>query len=412
MDQLTVQVHVNESWQDAGTIKLLDSPSLGLKARTKFTYDIDYAVEHLEERGQSAASLGLPVRITDQSFPGWPPFLLDLFPEGAALKYIEKIYQLEINEANYWNVLNKVVVAPPGNVRLRPNQLAETNSKHKGFPREDILDKRKDFLEHMIRNGAAIGGATAAQGGAPKFLLREDHQGRFHADLALGDQDTARCWLVKFPRGSREDDFKILAHEAIYIKIARTLGIRTQELPIWERDCLFVQRFDRLDQPLKYIGLESLSSASGIADFGVPTHHETFLKVIAKQSSHPAKDILEYLQREVLNTSMGNTDNHGRNTAFMKINEEVRLAPLYDFAPMQFDPELIAPSTTWKNQPFDLSQLDSKYQSEVFEGFRNFTSNLIDLEHLMIKEGVDKTYIDKTHNQRRDLTELLQTKFL
>jgi hypothetical protein len=46
--------------------------------------------------------------------------------------------------------------------------------------------------------------------------------------------------------------------------------------------------------------------------------------------------------------AMGDTDNHGRNTALQKRPDGwIGLTPRFDFAPMVFDPSLIAPSTTW-----------------------------------------------------------------
>lgn len=40
-------------------------------------------------------------------------------------------------------------------------------------------------------------------------------------------------------------------------------------------------------------------------------------------------------------------DNHGRNTAFMRYQGEIKLAPIYDFAPMKADPKGIPRSTKW-----------------------------------------------------------------
>ena len=410
MDQLIIEINLLGRWQTAGRVTLLEPRSHGLKARTKFAYDIEFAVERLESWGQDAVSLRTPVVITDEYFPGWPPFLLDLFPEGAALKYIERLYNLSIHEGTYWDVLEKAVISPPGNLRIRPPEVEWERIKdyqHKGFPRNDILDRRKDFLEHMIHHGAAVGGATAAQGGAPKFLLREDKKGRFHADLALSDKETSNCWLVKFPRGTHSDDFKILEHEPKYHRIAREMGLKVAGEPVWQNDCLFVPRFDR-DLPKKtYYGLESLTSASGIADFGVPTYHEDFLKTILQFSSQPNEDLLEYLRREAINTCLGNTDNHGRNTALIKEGDQVTLAPLYDLAPMQFDPSLIMPSTRWRSKPYDLSFLDEEMRDILKRGLKSFVKNLKNIEGQMHVELVDPMYIAKTKNQRDQLHDYL-----
>ncbi|MCP4104744.1 MAG: hypothetical protein GY749_04280 [Desulfobacteraceae bacterium] len=95
-------------------------------------------------------------------------------------------------------------------------------------------------------------------------------------------------------------------------------------------------------------GLESLSSLSNIAGFGVSVPMEKLCKVIARFSSDPATDIREFVYRDILNVALGNTDNHGRNTAMIKYTDSsVRLAPLYDFAPMFLDDQGIPRVCRW-----------------------------------------------------------------
>ena len=57
--------------------------------------------------------------------------------------------------------------------------------------------------------------------------------------------------------------------------------------------------------------------------------------------------VCEWLQRDLLNIIFGNSDNHGRNTSFLKASNQIFLAPIYDFAPMKADPEQVIRSTTW-----------------------------------------------------------------
>lgn len=58
--------------------------------------------------------------------------------------------------------------------------------------------------------------------------------------------------------------------------------------------------------------------------------------------------VTEWVRRDLLNIIFGNSDNHGRNTSFLKDERSIRLAPIYDFAPMKADPEGIARTTKWK----------------------------------------------------------------
>ena len=57
--------------------------------------------------------------------------------------------------------------------------------------------------------------------------------------------------------------------------------------------------------------------------------------------------VCEWVRRDLLNVAFGNSDNHGRNTAFLKCAGRITLAPVYDFAPMKADPEGVIRSTRW-----------------------------------------------------------------
>ena len=62
---------------------------------------------------------------------------------------------------------------------------------------------------------------------------------------------------------------------------------------------------------------------------------------------------VEYLWRDLLNIVFSNTDKHGRNMSVIKRGDDISLAPIYDFAPMKFDPEVVIRSTTW-GQPLEV----------------------------------------------------------
>lgn len=60
-----------------------------------------------------------------------------------------------------------------------------------------------------------------------------------------------------------------------------------------------------------------------------------------------AEFVTEWVRRDFLNIVFGNSDNQGRNTSFIKRNNRVTLAPIYDFAPMKADPEVVSRTFTW-----------------------------------------------------------------
>lgn len=87
--------------------------------------------------------------------------------------------------------------------------------------------------------------------------------------------------------------------------------------------------------------------------------YETTLRILIEKitSSHMVRVqnyrfdvqgfIIDWVRRDLLNIIFGNSDNHGRNTAFMKADNEIILAPIYDFAPMKADPEGIPRTMKW-----------------------------------------------------------------
>jgi len=119
---------------------------------------------------------------------------------------------------------------------------------------------------------------------------------------------------------------------------------------IWEDHCLFIPRFDRprLDQKIAYLGMESFYSMIGKPEFGSRHRHETYVQALTSVSTQPDIDVVEYVLRDFLNIMLGNTDNHGRNSSLIKYHGAIRLAPLYDLAPMMFDPEGIVRNTRWE----------------------------------------------------------------
>ncbi|MGI4849893.1 MAG: HipA domain-containing protein, partial [Janthinobacterium lividum] len=184
---------------------------------------------------------------------------------------------------------------------------------------------------------------------APKYLLTLDHQGRWHADATLDDTQAAQHFIVKLPRGQQTEDRTLLRNEAAYMEVAREMGLRVGGQVVHRDGMLFIPRFDRLVGNGKVIRLhqESAASIAGVAGFNRRPSQFELLFAIRGVVSDPARETLEYLQRDVLNLAMRNTDNHARNTALQIIGSTVQLTPLFDFAPMYMDPEGISRAARW-----------------------------------------------------------------
>lgn len=348
--QATIQIFHDRKWRTAGLFTP-DAGSLqrGISGGGVFDYDIDYVFEHTADATAPPLALNYPVNFELRRSNRWPAFLLDIMPTGAGRRMWLRRLDLRDGPAVDWELLSRGAGNPPGNLRIAEAVIPHAGT-HPGFTREEVVGKSADFIEYAEERGAVVTGATDVQGDAPKFLLARDHDRRWHPDGALPDREVLDCWLVKFPRGRTEADRLVLRNEAPYLEVARRFGLRVGSPLEFLDDCLFIPRFDRAagTDGLVRHGLETLCSAGEIAEFGKRGDHEFFCSVLARHATDPKNEIIEYLRRDVLNAALRNTDNHCRNTAFLKpADGTVALSPLYDFAPMFLDPEGIPRSSRW-----------------------------------------------------------------
>ena len=350
-----LELHLDGTWYPAAEVRC-DDDAVGFGASARLEYDFDYLDRQDGALGASdarAVSCRYPVGYGVHAEERWPAFLLDVIPSGAGRRFWERQLGLPNTPASDWPVLIAGGGNPPGNLRIAGTADARALAlgMHPGFDRDDILDRAEGFIEYARSRGASIAGGTGAAGDAPKFLLREDVGGRWHADGALSDERTARSWIVKFPRSPRAADRLVLEAEAPFYALAASFGARVGPPLFWERDCLFVERFDRRrDQQrrIERLGMESLRSLAGVSDFGLAIPKEDLAAALARHVSNPARELRELLLRDVLDVALGNTDNHARNTAVLKKDDgQVELTPLYDFAPMVLDPQGIARLCRW-----------------------------------------------------------------
>lgn len=348
-----IEIFVDGQWELAATFQPREMDVLkGTEGGSWFEYDNDYAVTHLDDPAFALAP-DYPVNFELHILNHWPPFVLDLMPGGHARRRWLTILDLKDEPASDIHLLLNGGGNPPGNIRIREAARAPIPGR-RGFTMEEVGESEASFIEYAEEAGALVSGASSVQGEAPKFLITKDYDGLFHPEGALPDSEVAEYWLVKYPRGRTERDVEILRAEAAYYTIAGHFGLRVgQPLVYLEvgRGALFIPRFDRKVTPnrrTKRLGMWTLSASAGSYRFGERRSHEEFCEVIARNSSSVASDLDEYLKRDILNIALGNTDNHGRNMAFLRNpGGKIELAPIFDFAPMFWDPEGIARATRW-----------------------------------------------------------------
>ena len=348
-----IQTWFDERWQDSAVITCPDVSRGGVKANTFFEYTLDYV---FADAGQPV-SLNFPLDANLHQLPHWPAFLYDLIPQGAGRNYLLGQLGLADGPGADFALISAGAFNPIG--RLRIGEAVDYYQNHigrhdparaaGGLLLEQVIARDDAFAERMLAHGMLAAGTTGVQGAAPKYLLTRDRKGRWHADGALQDADAADHCIVKLPRGKAEVDKKILRNEAAYMRVAQAMGLFVHGPLAHHNDMLFIPRFDRTVKQGRVLRhhQESAASIASIVGFDARPSQFALLRALRRVLTHKTAGTLEFLLRDVLNLAMRNTDNHARNTAVQIIGEEVRLTPLFDFAPMYLDPEAIARAARW-----------------------------------------------------------------
>ncbi|MDL2284273.1 HipA domain-containing protein [Oxalobacter sp. OttesenSCG-928-P03] len=352
--QCTIEIFKGGWWQECCTITVED-PSAGFTAPSTISYNPDYLFE-----GRFAPSLRYRPAPGVVELPHWPAFLTDLIPQGDGRQYLQDVLELPDDPGSDWRFLLMGPINPVGQIRVREaadayrERMRQLDPKwsEQGFTTEEVLSRSEAFTEHFDAHGIFSSGATSIQGLAPKLLLTQGKDGLWYADATLPDSQAARHVILKLSRARNLADWTILRHEAIYMRLAREMGLHVGELPEWKNDMLFVPRFDRTVTPDRVIRhhQESLASLAMLFDPQAPATHNSMLEILRQFVSDPHQATLEYLRRDIMNLALGNTDNTPYNTAIQTVNGEVRLTPLYDFAPMYLDTDDLSRTLEWVDE--------------------------------------------------------------
>jgi serine/threonine-protein kinase HipA len=362
MKPLTLQLYHHAAWHDAAALEV-QQPDWGVKGPTRIAYEPNYFLEYgaipfaedIPLRDARALSVNLPVNLEDISRQTWPPFILDLLPQGYQRKKIAEHLGLNPDASSTEiHLLMRAGGAPIGNVRIKEAFIEETDrlrgTLRVGLAEDEILGRTDKFMDVIDRFAMLASGSSGLQGDWPKIALTQSSDGKWYPDPMVKDEEARAYIIIKLLRSSDENDKLILEAEAGYSAVAKDFGLHIEGNRNYRNGVLLVPRFDRVaggGAVIRY-GQESLVSAIDVAEFGHLDTHENYLDVLRTYSSDPLSDVIEYVLRDLLNIAMGNPDNHGRNTALRKTDSRsIRLAPLYDFAPMRLASGGVARSTKW-----------------------------------------------------------------
>ena len=364
MNPVTLQLFNQGRWWDAASLTFSGEQ---MNSAVTLSYLPSYIQQILsyDRKDCWACSVNAPVTMVPIEYPGWPALLDDLLPAGESrtwwLNYLDVSRRSEF-EQNY-ALLTRACMAPVGNIRVK--EAAQNLGAHnKRFPIESVVQLQHEFLEYANEQGAAIGGATGAGGAAPKLLLMVDGSDVFiDADFA-GHPLQATPYLTKFARNKRSAlDNSILRAEGVFYRALTALlagtGIETIDTSQMmthhhqNQVSLWLPRFDvgvENNRATRY-GLESVYSIINAAPGSYKDHFEVIDKVWGRIKTATQMSSFEfarqYLIRDLLNLVFGNSDNHGRNMSFLKLENDIQFAPIYDFAPMKADPEMVTRLFKW-----------------------------------------------------------------
>lgn len=406
-----IELHHQGAWRRAARVHALDDEHCR----------VDYETDYLFGKSPEPISLAMPLHFDpytaflDDAVGAMrkdttPAFIYDLVPQGKGRKHLLGLLNLVDHERLITPLVLNGAFNPIGRIRLttamafyRKQEKRETTRQYlQGFTLEDIQLRSEAFLDHLSVHAMLAAGTTGVQGVAPKFLLTTNHEGRWFADMALDDADAAEHWLIKGPRGKSDDDRAVLRNEAAYLRVAKRMGLRTHGEPRLEGELLFVKRFDRRvdENGVTRLHQESVASVAGLRGFAPGTHHIELLTAVREHASDPLQESIEYLLRDVLNVAMRNTDNHARNTAMQILPDgQVQLTPLYDFAPMFMDPEVIPRAVHWRDgagnrvddyrQIVEMLPLPYDEQVAIAQRLKAFGAELERLPDICKDEGVE-----------------------
>lgn len=375
---LTIQAFLNGHWQDIAKLEFNDAKKVTeliyLDGSKSSEPSDNYSLEHFLADNHYAISINYPVELFGTTITDhWLPLLDDMMPAGASRKYwLQRLDLARLPKAEQdYELLRRATIAPIGHLRIKEAVPNREQDQTRLFTLADITDRDVNFLEYASEQGAMAGGATGAGGEAPKLLLRWHDDNAIWIDNQQLANNDDKYYLVKYPRGQRTSlDCDILRAEYYYYHELKDMGfdtINVEDMRLIEGDrypSLWLPRFDiKTDKALEHTKRFAMESIYSMLKKGSGTllYHDAVIReliTLIEHSNMVENDfvfdrqafVIEWVQRDLLNIAFGNSDNHGRNHAFMRDEHRIWLTPIYDFAPMRADPEGIPRTIKWKTR--------------------------------------------------------------
>jgi serine/threonine-protein kinase HipA len=422
MKKVILQLFNRGTWWDAAEL-IFDNEQM--ITPVSLAYFPDYITNCLryDAIDSWACTVNAPISILPVEYSCWPAVLDDLLPVGKSrdwwLKYLDISRASEF--AQNYSLLTRAGMAPVGNMRIKEAASQQSNNVIQHFAIEEVSQLQYEFLEYANEQGAAVGGATGAAGVAPKLLLMLEN-GKVYIDGDFsGKPLTATPYLTKFARNTRSQrDNNILRAEGVFYhalsKILHGTNIKSiavDRMMTLEHEgqvSLWLPRFDiEIENNVaKRLGMESIYSIINAGPGSYQDHftvmEQVWLKIKPGTEMDSAEFAKQYVARDLLNLVFGNSDNHGRNISFLKRESDIEFAPIYDFAPMKADPEMITRLFKWQRdcEKSGMVRFDKVAQElrhfcppeELVSYLSNLANKLISLHDLLNELGCPKEIVD------------------
>lgn len=297
-----------------------------------------YRQEFVEERGEGALGLSIPLPVTRKPYSGelvdfWVEGLL---PEGETRTVLERYFRVRRGDgftllaALGRDCAGAVAVVPPGEAPVAPGVLPRALSAAEVDEAVMSLRQHPLGVDEDVR--VSLGGLQS------KLLLVETADGWARPGAGAPSTHILKPDPPEYPG--------LVASEAFAQRAAGLAGLPAAQVRLdtfGGRTVLVVTRFDRImaggvltrvhqEDGCQALGLEpsglgKYQSSDGLASY------RRLAAVLAEHSHYPADELRRLAAIMTFTVAIGNTDAHLRNHAFLHGTGTVSLAPIFDAAP-------------------------------------------------------------------------------